>query len=72
MALVRNFVNVGYCFSASLPPLLAGTGIQALKMVEDNPAFVEQLQENCVFMHGYVPFTIYEVYHSIISNIKLF
>ncbi|XP_015416728.1 PREDICTED: serine palmitoyltransferase 1 isoform X2 [Myotis davidii] len=30
----------GYCFSASLPPLLAAAAIEALNIMEENPAFL--------------------------------
>jgi serine palmitoyltransferase len=43
----QRISGVGYCFSASLPPLLAGAGIQALKLVDENPDMVLELQSKC-------------------------
>lgn len=41
--------ELGYCFSASLPPLLAGAGIEALSILESNPGIVEELQDRCKY-----------------------
>lgn len=43
---------VGYCFSASLPPLLAGAGIQALDIIEKSPEIIHDLQDKCKYTHG--------------------
>ncbi|CAL8133505.1 unnamed protein product [Orchesella dallaii] len=40
-----------YCFSASLPPLLAGTGIKALEIIEQSPEIIQDVQDKCAYMH---------------------
>uniref|UniRef100_A0A671P148 Serine palmitoyltransferase 1 n=1 Tax=Sinocyclocheilus anshuiensis TaxID=1608454 RepID=A0A671P148_9TELE len=37
----------GYCFSASLPPMLASAAIEALNIMEEDPGIFRVLQENC-------------------------
>ncbi|KAM6469925.1 serine palmitoyltransferase 1 isoform 2-T2 [Liasis olivaceus] len=37
----------GYCFSASLPPLLAAAAIEALNIMEENPGIFQVLQQKC-------------------------
>ncbi|KAM7166654.1 serine palmitoyltransferase 1 isoform 1-T1 [Macrochelys suwanniensis] len=41
----------GYCFSASLPPLLAAAAIEALNIMEENPDIFQILQEKCKRIH---------------------
>ncbi|XP_060091486.1 serine palmitoyltransferase 1 isoform X2 [Heteronotia binoei] len=41
----------GYCFSASLPPLLAAAAIEALNIMEENPGIFHILQQKCKKMH---------------------
>jgi serine palmitoyltransferase len=43
----QRISGLGYCFSASLPPFLAGVGILALKKIDEHPEIIHQLQENC-------------------------
>lgn len=45
------FVFSGYCFSASLPPMLAGAGLHALNLIKENPHFITELQANCYYLH---------------------
>ncbi|OXA44032.1 serine palmitoyltransferase 1 [Folsomia candida] len=47
----QRISGLGYCFSASLPPLLAGVGIKSLSLMEKNPLMVRDLQEKCKFFH---------------------
>ncbi|XP_054706299.1 serine palmitoyltransferase 1-like [Uloborus diversus] len=47
----QRLSGLGYCFSASLPPLQAGVAIAALSILESNPGIIEDLKENCVYMH---------------------
>ncbi|XP_035713693.1 serine palmitoyltransferase 1-like [Folsomia candida] len=47
----QRISGLGYCFSASLPPLLAGVGIKSLSLMEKNPLMVLDLQEKCKFFH---------------------
>uniref|UniRef100_A0A7N5KG84 Serine palmitoyltransferase 1 n=1 Tax=Ailuropoda melanoleuca TaxID=9646 RepID=A0A7N5KG84_AILME len=41
----------GYCFSASLPPLLAAAAIEALNIMEENPGIFLVLKEKCARIH---------------------
>ncbi|XP_039580062.1 serine palmitoyltransferase 1 [Passer montanus] len=41
----------GYCFSASLPPLLAAAAIEALNIMEDNPDIFQTLRAKCERIH---------------------
>lgn len=41
----------GYCFSASLPPLQTAVAISALDVLESNPGILEQLLDNCRYIH---------------------
>lgn len=47
----QRLSGLGYCFSASLPPLQAGVAIAALDILESSPDVVKQLRENCVTVH---------------------
>lgn len=41
----QRLSGLGYCFSASLPPLLASAAIAALETIEQNPDLLKQLQD---------------------------
>uniref|UniRef100_F6UY98 Serine palmitoyltransferase 1 n=1 Tax=Monodelphis domestica TaxID=13616 RepID=F6UY98_MONDO len=41
----------GYCFSASLPPLLAAAAIEALNIMEENPDIFQVLKMKCRQIH---------------------
>ncbi|XP_004644156.1 serine palmitoyltransferase 1 [Octodon degus] len=41
----------GYCFSASLPPLLAAAAIEALNIMEENPDIFALLKKKCQQIH---------------------
>ncbi|XP_052012787.1 serine palmitoyltransferase 1 [Apodemus sylvaticus] len=41
----------GYCFSASLPPLLAAAAIEALNIMEENPDIFAVLKKKCQTIH---------------------
>nr|XP_033784843.1 serine palmitoyltransferase 1 isoform X2 [Geotrypetes seraphini] len=41
----------GYCFSASLPPLLASAAIEALNIMEENTEIFQVLKEKCNRIH---------------------
>ncbi|ERE77464.1 serine palmitoyltransferase 1 [Cricetulus griseus] len=41
----------GYCFSASLPPLLAAAAIEALNIMEENPGIFAVLKKKCQHIH---------------------
>ncbi|KAK3550262.1 hypothetical protein QTP86_021328, partial [Hemibagrus guttatus] len=41
----------GYCFSASLPPMLATAAIEALNIMEEDPEIFAILREKCKYVH---------------------
>uniref|UniRef100_A0A8C9TNV0 Serine palmitoyltransferase 1 n=2 Tax=Scleropages formosus TaxID=113540 RepID=A0A8C9TNV0_SCLFO len=41
----------GYCFSASLPPMLAAAAIEALNIMEEDPEIFTILREKCSCVH---------------------
>ncbi|KAM9519219.1 serine palmitoyltransferase 1 isoform 1-T1 [Salvelinus alpinus] len=41
----------GYCFSASLPPMLAAAAIEALNIMEEDPEIFTILREKCKHVH---------------------
>lgn len=41
----------GYCFSASLPPMLAAAAIEALNIIEEDPDIFTVLREKCKLVH---------------------
>ncbi|XP_078424958.1 serine palmitoyltransferase 1 isoform X2 [Cetorhinus maximus] len=41
----------GYCFSASLPPMLASAAIEALNIMEDDPDIFRLLKQKCQRIH---------------------
>uniref|UniRef100_A0A8C7LX31 Serine palmitoyltransferase 1 n=1 Tax=Oncorhynchus mykiss TaxID=8022 RepID=A0A8C7LX31_ONCMY len=41
----------GYCFSASLPPMLAAAAIEALNIMEEDPEIFAILREKCKHVH---------------------
>jgi len=47
----QRISGLGYCFSASLPPLLAGVGIKSLSIIKDNPDIVVELRAKCIYFH---------------------
>lgn len=44
----QRLSGLGYCFSASLPPLLTSAAITSLDIMENQPELFEKLQENCL------------------------
>lgn len=47
----QRLSGLGYCFSASLPPLLAQAAITALDCYEEQPQIFEELQKMSVALH---------------------
>ncbi|XP_005186549.2 serine palmitoyltransferase 1 [Musca domestica] len=47
----QRLSGLGYCFSASLPPLLAQAAISALNLFEAEPKIFEELQEKTAILH---------------------
>ncbi|KAK7809926.1 hypothetical protein U0070_000793 [Myodes glareolus] len=50
-ALASRLSGQGYCFSASLPPLLASAAIEALNIMEENPGIFAVLKKKCQHIH---------------------
>jgi len=48
----QRLSGLGYCFSASLPPMLASAAIEALNIIQENPSIVPDLQRKAVQFHG--------------------
>ncbi|XP_044741042.1 serine palmitoyltransferase 1 [Chrysoperla carnea] len=48
----QRLSGLGYCFSASSPPLLCQAAIEALNIIEKNPDILDNLRENCLYMHN--------------------
>uniref|UniRef100_A0A8C4XTU4 Serine palmitoyltransferase 1 n=1 Tax=Falco tinnunculus TaxID=100819 RepID=A0A8C4XTU4_FALTI len=48
---INRLSGQGYCFSASLPPLLAAAAIEALNIMEDNPDIFQTLRAKCERIH---------------------
>nr|CAD7600275.1 unnamed protein product [Timema genevievae] len=46
----QRLSGLGYCFSASLPPLLATAGTTALSLMEKDPSMFETLQTQCRYV----------------------
>ncbi|XP_076246649.1 serine palmitoyltransferase subunit I [Calliopsis andreniformis] len=47
----QRLSGLGYCFSASLPPLLTSAAITSLDIMKNNPHMFQLLKENCIAMH---------------------
>uniref|UniRef100_A0A183BHH9 Serine palmitoyltransferase 1 n=1 Tax=Globodera pallida TaxID=36090 RepID=A0A183BHH9_GLOPA len=47
----QRLSGLGYCFSASLPPLLATAASEALRMLIGEPERIERLRSNAVLFH---------------------
>lgn len=48
----QRLSGLGYCFSASLPPMLASAAIEALNVIEESPSLVTDLQQKSIKFHG--------------------
>ncbi|XP_057331281.1 serine palmitoyltransferase 1 [Microplitis mediator] len=44
----QRLSGLGYCFSASLPPLLTAAAIKSLDIMEEDPGVFKKLQDNCL------------------------
>ncbi|XP_046405751.1 serine palmitoyltransferase 1 [Ischnura elegans] len=47
----QRLSGLGYCFSASLPPLLASAAIKALDIMRENPSLFLDLKGKCHMVH---------------------
>lgn len=48
----QRLSGLGYCFSASLPPMLCQAAISALNRFEKDPTIFEELQNNSKLLHN--------------------
>lgn len=48
----QRLSGLGYCFSASLPPMLCQAAISALNRFEKEPQIFEELQKNSKLLHN--------------------
>ncbi|CAH1773901.1 unnamed protein product, partial [Owenia fusiformis] len=48
----QRLSGLGYCFSASLPPMLASAAIQSLNIMREKPQIFQSLQQNAQYMHN--------------------
>ena len=42
----QRLSGLGYCFSASVPPLLASAAMQSLQVMQDQPDIFEKIRNN--------------------------
>lgn len=67
----QRLSGLGYCFSASLPPLLAQAAITALDTFETDPAMFDNLQETCSRVQSkFSAFTKLKLRGDILSPLK--
>lgn len=48
---MSHIYSPGYCFSASLPPLLSAAAIKALDQIDKQPELLENLRERSLSLH---------------------
>uniref|UniRef100_T1J9G1 Serine palmitoyltransferase 1 n=1 Tax=Strigamia maritima TaxID=126957 RepID=T1J9G1_STRMM len=48
----QRLSGLGYCFSASLPPMLASAATAAIKIIEEDPSIIETLSSNAQSIHS--------------------
>jgi len=48
----QRLSGLGYCFSASLPPLLATAASEALRIIKSEPERLKRLHENAISLHN--------------------
>ena len=47
----QTLAGLGYCFSASLPPMLAAGAMKSLEILQNNPDLTSDLAKKCEFLH---------------------
>ena len=47
----QRLSGLGYCFSASLPPMLATPALVAIDLIKENPSILADLSKKCKFVH---------------------
>ena len=50
----QRLSGLGYCFSASLPPLLTTSAMEALSIMDTSPQLFEQLRDNARKMREFL------------------
>ncbi|CAG2166924.1 unnamed protein product [Oppiella nova] len=50
----QRLSGLGYCFSASLPPLQAAVALTSLETIEKDNSVIETLRQNCQTMHSFL------------------
>jgi len=48
----QRLSGLGYCFSASLPPLQAACALASLDILQSDPAIIKTLRNKCEYLHG--------------------
>ena len=48
----QRLSGLGYCFSASLPPLQAACALASLDILQEDPSILRKLRDNCIFFHS--------------------
>ncbi|XP_058798364.1 serine palmitoyltransferase 1 [Phymastichus coffea] len=67
----QRLSGLGYCFSASLPPLLTSAAITSLDIMENKPELFKKLQENCLlFDRGVKNIEAFECPSDAVSPVK--
>lgn len=67
----QRLSGLGYCFSASLPPMLCQAAISALNRFEEEPHIFKELQENSMLLHKiFLQFSKLQIKGSEISPVK--
>ena len=47
----QTLAGLGYCFSASLPPMLAAGAMKSLEILQNNPDLTLDLTQKCQLLH---------------------
>ena len=47
----QTLAGLGYCFSASLPPMLAAGALKAIEILENNPMIIADLRSKAELVH---------------------
>ena len=47
----QTLAGLGYCFSASLPPMLAAGALKAIEILENNPMIITDLRSKAELVH---------------------
>ena len=67
----QTLAGLGYCFSASLPPMLAAGTMKSLEILKNNPELTMQLAQKCQLLHDHFDhFNGLRLYGDPISPIK--